>query len=311
VSSELRISVGLPQLMDDEGPDVVQRYAVRAEELGFSGLWSLDAVPGSPTARVPALDGLHVLTLAAVVTRTIRLGVAVIVLPARQPALLARELATIDQLSGGRLIVGVGVGRDDPVAVSLGAPGDRRVVRLREGLEVMRLLWSTDDATYEGELYRFTGVNVEPKPLQRPGPPVWFGAGAPPALRRAARLGDGWMGAGSSSSAAFAEQLPQLQDALRAEGRDPAAFPVGKRIYIAVENTEAAARERLTPRLDGLYAAPGITDRVAVCGPPEACAAQLRELVAAGAGELLLNPLYDYSAQLERLATVADLVRRG
>jgi alkanesulfonate monooxygenase SsuD/methylene tetrahydromethanopterin reductase-like flavin-dependent oxidoreductase (luciferase family) len=163
--------------------------------------------------------------------------------------------------------------------------------------------------SYEGELYRFNGVTVEPKPLQRPGPPVWFGAGAPPAVRRAARLGDGWMGAGSASSAAFAEQVPQLVDALRAEGRDPDAFPIGKRVYIAVENTEARARERLTPRLDGFYNAPGITDRVAVCGPPEACAAQLRELVAAGAGELLLNALYDYPAQLERLATVAALVR--
>jgi len=138
---------------------------------------------------------------------------------------------------------------------------------------------------------------------------VWFGAGAPPAVRRAARLGDGWMGAGSSSSAAFAEQVVQLADALRAEGRDPDAFPIGKRVYIAVENTEARARERLTPRLDGFYAAPGITDRVAVCGPPEACAEQLRELVAAGAGELLLNTLYNYPAQLERLAIVAELVR--
>jgi probable F420-dependent oxidoreductase len=307
--SEVRISVGLPQLLDDEGAGVLTRYAARAEDLGFAGLWSLDSVPGAATARVAALEGLHTLTAAAVVTQTIRLGVAVIVLPARQPAHLARELATIDQLSGGRLTVGVGVGRDDPVPVSLGLPGDRRVARLRENLEVMRLLWSQDDVSYEGELYRFEGVTVKPKPVQRPSPPVWFGAGAPPALRRAARLGDGWMGAGSSPSSAFAEQLERLREALRDEGRDPSGFPVGKRVYIAVEDTEAAARERLTPRLDGFYAAPGITERVAVCGPPEACAEQLRELVDAGAGELLLNPLYEYTAQLERLAEVAGLVR--
>src|SRR4051795_5161089 len=111
-----RISVGLPQLLHDQEAGVVKRFAERAEELGFAGLWSLDAVPGSATARVPLLDGLHVLTTAAAVTGAIGLGIAVIVLPARHPALLARERATIDPLSGGRVIVGVGVGRHEPTA---------------------------------------------------------------------------------------------------------------------------------------------------------------------------------------------------
>src|SRR5690242_181158 len=124
--SELRISVGVPQLLDGDGVDIVRRYAMRAEELGFAGLWSLDAVPGSATARVPLLDGLHVLTTAAAVTGAIDLGIAIIVLPARNPALLARELATIDRLSGGRLIVGVGVGRREPTAAGLGLPAERR-----------------------------------------------------------------------------------------------------------------------------------------------------------------------------------------
>src|SRR5580765_5152071 len=102
----LHISVALPQLLRDESPDVVLRYSRRAEDLGFAGLWSLDSVPGSATSRVALLDGLHVLTTAAAVTGTISLGIAVIVLPARNAAQLARELATVDQLSGGRLIVG-------------------------------------------------------------------------------------------------------------------------------------------------------------------------------------------------------------
>jgi probable F420-dependent oxidoreductase len=256
-----------------------------------------------------SLEGLHLLTFAAAVTQSIRLGVAVIVLPERSPGLLARELATIDQISGGRLTVGVGVGRPDPDTDGLGFAVDRRVRRLRENVEVLRLLWTSDDAAYEGELYRFSCVNVQPKPVQQPGPPIWFGAGAEPALRRAAKLGDGWMGAGSSPSSAFAEQIELLGDALRQEGRDPAAFPVSKRVYIAVEDTEERARDLLRPRLDGFYAAPGLTDRVAICGPAEACAEQLRELVDAGAGELLLNPFYDYLGQLEKLVHVAELVR--
>ncbi len=304
-----RISVGLPQLLPGDELDVVRRYAVRAEQLGFAGLWSLDAVPGSATARVPLLDGLHLLTTAAAVTGAIRLGIAVIVLPARNPAQLARELATIDRLSGGRLIVGVGVGRREPAAAGLGLPAERRARRLREGVEVLRALWADGEATYEGEIYRFAGLTLEPKPAQRPGPPVWFGAGSPPALRRAARMGDGWLGAGSSASAAFPDQVRILTDALRTAGRDPAAFPVGKRVYIAVEDTERRARERLTPILDGMYSAPGLTARVAVCGPPEACAGQLRDLTTAGARELLLNPMYDHLEQLEALAAVAGLVQ--
>jgi probable F420-dependent oxidoreductase len=304
-----RISVGLPQLLRDEPPDVVRRYAVRAEELGFAGLWTIDSVPGSATARVPLLDGLHVLTTAAAVTGTIGLGIAVIVVPARNAPQLAKELATIDRLSGGRLIVGVGVGRREPTAAALGLPAGHRARRLEEGIEVLRTLWAQDDASYQGRFYRFAGVTLEPKPAQRPGPPIWFGAGSPPALRRTARIGDGWLGAGSSASDAFPEQRRILMEALREAGRDPDAFPIGKRVYIAVEDTEQRARARLTPILDGMYGSPGLTERVAVCGPPETCAEQLREPVAAGARELLLHPMYEYLEQLEALATVAELLR--
>ena len=309
--AELRISVGLPQLLHDEAPDVVRRYAVRAEELGFAGLWSLDAVPGGATARVPLLDGLHTLTTAAAVTGAIRLGIAIVVLPARNAALLAKELATIDRLSGGRLIVGVAVGRKEPTAAGLGLPAGHRARRLREGVEVLHALWADGEAAYDGEFYRFEGVRLEPKPVQRPGPPIWFGAGSPSALRRAARIGDGWLAAGSSPSAAFPEQRRIVVDALREAGRDADAFAIGKRVYIAVEDTEQLARERLTPILDGMYAAPGLAERVAVCGPPEACADQLRDLMAAGALELLLNPMYGYLKQLEALASVAALVRNA
>jgi probable F420-dependent oxidoreductase len=308
---EPRISVGLPQLLDEQSADVVKRFAARAAELGFAGLWSLDSVPGSATARVPLLDGLHVLTTAAAVTSTIGLGIAVIVLAARNAPQLAKELATIDRLSGGRLTVGVGVGRHEPTAAGLGLPTGQRARRLQEGIEVLRALWADDEAAYEGEFYRFAGVTVEPKPVQRPGPPVWFGAGSPPALRRAARLGDGWLAAGSSASAAFTDQMRIVVDELRDAGRDADTFAIGKRVYIAVEDTERRAHDRLTPILDGMYDAPGLTTRVSVCGPPEACAEQLRDLTASGARELILNPMYGYEDQLEALAAVAALVRES
>jgi alkanesulfonate monooxygenase SsuD/methylene tetrahydromethanopterin reductase-like flavin-dependent oxidoreductase (luciferase family) len=101
-------------------------------------------------------------------------------------------------------------------------------------------------------------------------------------------MGDGWLGARSSASAAFPDQVQILTDALRGAGRDSVAFPIGKRVYIAVEDTEQRARARPTPVLDGMYNAPGLTERVAICGPPEACAAHLREATAAGARDVQL-----------------------
>jgi probable F420-dependent oxidoreductase len=303
-----RISVALPQLLRDESPDVVVDYARRAEELGFAGLWSLESVPGSATSRVPLIDGLHLLTTAAAVTDDIRLGIALIVLPARNAVQLAKELASVDRLSRGRLTVAVGIGRKEPSAAGLGLPTGHRAHRLEEGVEVLRALWADGEASYEGEHYSFDRLTLEPKPAQRPGLPIWFGAGSPPALRRAARIGDGWLAAGSSPTAAFADNLQIVRDALREFGRDADEFAVGKRVYIAIEDTEARARERLTPVLDGMYSNPGLTERVAVCGPAEACADQLRELVASGAQELLLHPMYDYLEQLERVAELAALL---
>src|SRR3954453_15079215 len=197
-AAPVRFSVGLPQNLTGDAARPVAAYAARAEALGFDGLWTLDSALGGPTAHTPLLDGLHVLSHAAAVTERPRLGVAVIVMGRRQPALLARELATIDRLRGGRLVVGVGLGAPEGERVAaLGFPTDRRVRRLTEGVAVMRALWAGDAAGHargvgggggrgvgggggggpEGGLGRFGGARVEPKPLQRPGSPVWFGAG--------------------------------------------------------------------------------------------------------------------------------------
>jgi probable F420-dependent oxidoreductase len=305
-----RFSVGLPQNLSGDDARPVAAYARRAEALGFEGLWTLDSALGGPTAHTPLLDGLQVLSHVAAVTERARLGVAVIVMGRRQPALLARELATIDRLSGGRLVVGVGLGAPEGERVAaLGFPTDRRVRRLTEGVAVMRALWASDAAAHDGELWHFTGARVEPKPVQRPGPPVWFGAGREPALRRAARIGDGWIGSGSSSVEDFAAQAAVVRSALEEEGRDPARFAIAKRVYVAVEDDEAVARRRLGAVIDGMYGASGLGERVAVGGPPERVAEALRALVAAGAQELALTPMYGHLAQLEALAEVVRLAR--
>jgi alkanesulfonate monooxygenase SsuD/methylene tetrahydromethanopterin reductase-like flavin-dependent oxidoreductase (luciferase family) len=278
-----RFSVGLPQMLADRDPSIIVPFARRAEALGFDGLWTMDSAVGGPTGHAPTLDGLQVLAIAAAVTSAPRLGIAVLVMPRRQPALLAKELASLDALSGGRLTVGVGIGSSRPPPPAMGFPAGGRARRLREGVELMRELWASGQ--------------VSPAPVQRPGPPIWFGASAPVALRRAARMADGWIGGGSSSTQAFAEHVEVLRAAGIADD-----FAIAKRVYIAVEDTEARAKELLTPALDGMYGAPGMTERVAVCGTPERCREELERLIAAGARELVLNPLYGHAEQLEALA---------
>jgi probable F420-dependent oxidoreductase len=309
---DVRFSAGLMQALEGDDPRPVAAYAVRAEALGFAGLWTLDSALGGPTGHTPLLDGLHALSHVAAVTTEIRLGVAVVVMSRRNPALLAHDVATIDRLSGGRVTLGVGLGAPaDERATALGFAVDRRVRRLTEGVAVMRALWAREEASFDGEIYAFSGARVEPKPLQRPGPPIWLGAGREPALRRAARIGDGWIGSGSSSAEDFAAQAAIVRGALEEEGRDPARFPLAKRVYIAVEDAPEVGLRRLSAVLDAMYGASGLGERVGVAGPPERCAEILRGIADAGATELVLTPMYGHLAQLEALAEVARLARAG
>jgi probable F420-dependent oxidoreductase len=310
--SDVRYSAGLVQVLETEDPRPVAAYAIKAETLGFAGLWTLDSALGGPTGHTPLLDGVHALSHVAAVTNEIRLGIAVVVMSRRNPALLAREIATVDRLSGGRVTLGVGLGAPETEHVTqLGFAVDRRVRRLVEGVGVMRALWSQEEAFFDGELYRLSGARVEPKPLQRPGVPIWLGAGREPALRRAARIGDGWIGSGSSSPEDFAAQAAIVREALEREGRDPARFPIAKRVYIAVEESADVGRRRLGSIIDGMYGASGLGERVSVAGPPEHCAEVLRGMADAGARELVLTPMYGHLAQLDALSEVVRLARAG
>lgn len=142
---------------------------------------------------------------------------------------------------------------------------------------------------------------MEPKPVQRPYPPLWIGGNHPDALRRAARLADGFFGAGSTSTAQFAQQTPVVREALAELGRDPASFRFAKRVYVHVDDDGARARERLDAALAHHYGRAGWSE-VIVAGPPAECISGLREVVEAGAEMILLNTLVDDAAQMERLA---------
>ena len=136
---------------------------------------------------------------------------------------------------------------------AFGVDRESYVARFNEGLRLMRALWTEPTVNFEGRFWQLNGAAMEPKPFQKPGPPVWFGGSHPAALGRAVRHGDGFFGAGSNSTEQFAKQVQIVRAELADQGRDPATFPIAKRVYIAVDDDAERARERMRAALDRLY----------------------------------------------------------
>src|SRR5690348_6163667 len=204
---------------------VVRQVATRAEALGFRDLW----VTENTLDHVFCFDPVVVLTYAAAVTTKIRLGASVVVLQIHSPLMVAHQWACLDYVSGGRAIPGVGIGREHHYR-QFEVPTEGRVARFREELDIIRALWSEPSVTYQGRFYHLKDETMMPKPVQKPLP-VWMGVGHPDAVRRAARLADGWMGSGGSRIADFAASVPILKEALAERGRDTATFPISKRLF--------------------------------------------------------------------------------
>jgi probable F420-dependent oxidoreductase len=299
--ANVELAVSIPQTFPDRpvNPHLIRSFLARAEALGFHSAWVVEQVLGS----IPSLEPIELLTYAAAVTQRMRLGSAVLLTALRSPLHTAKSLATLDHLSAGRLTVGVGLGGNGQVYPAYGLTGDRRAARFAEGLRLMKRLWTEPRVTFEGEFFTLRNASMEPKPVQRPHPPLWFGAHHRNALRRTVELGDGFMGAGSLSTAKFADEVKLLRQLLGEAGRDPAAFPIGKRVYIAVDRDRARAGERLAHWFGAFYGRPQLAGEVSVWGPPAECLDQLGQVVAAGAGLVMLNPVFDDMEHLEIFAT--------
>jgi probable F420-dependent oxidoreductase len=185
--------------VDPEAAAVVARAA---EDAGFDSVWTAEHVvlpdpqtPDSPIpAQTPLLDPAVALAHLAGHTRTIRLATGIIILPQRNPVVLAKELASLDVLSGGRLIFGAGAGYLASEFAALGTSFDDRGARMDEYIEAIRALWTQAEPRFEGRFAAFGGIDAQPRPVQKPHPPIVVGGLSPPALRRAARVGNGWYG---------------------------------------------------------------------------------------------------------------------
>jgi probable F420-dependent oxidoreductase len=296
----VRFAISLPQYARDSrfDGDAFRAFLRRVEELRlFESAWTQEQVIGAAGSLAP----LQALTFAAACTEQLRLGCAVFVLPLHNPVHLAKAISSLDCLSHGRVEVGLATGGKGRPFAAFGVDPDRPVARFNEALALMKACWTEPEINFDGQLWTLHGATMEPKPVQKPHPPVWFGGSAPAGMRRAVRHGDGFMGAGSQTPAQFADQVEVVREELSAQDRDPATFRIGKRVYVHVDDDAARGRRRLDEALTQHYGRGGWSEHI-LAGPPEACAAGIRAVADAGAQLVLLNPLVDDAHQLERLA---------
>lgn len=315
----MRWSICLPQFADAGAfdPVALRDFLTRAEAAGFEGAWTVEQVLGPASV----LSAIETMTYAAACVERIRLGCAVLVTPLHNPVHLAKSLSSLDQLSRGRLDVGVGTGGRARMFAAFGVdPDDGLIARFNEGLQVMKELWTNQKVSTIGRFWQLEDAMMEPKPFQKPYPPIWFGGSAPAAVRRAVRHGNGFIGAGSSTTEAFAEQVAIVRgelDARRGERGErgergdsgdsgdpggPGGFRIAKRVYIAVDDEAAHAKQQMAAGLVALYGDFGRRlEPVAVAGTPDDCVRGLRAVAEAGAEMILLHPLTDQAAQMERL----------
>lgn len=297
--------IEIPEVFIDRPVDMqlIRNFLAKAETLGYDSLWVQEKIVGD----FPMLEPVNLLTYSAALTSRLRLGTSVLLTVLRNPVQLAKSLATLDQMSHGRLTVGIGIGggigRRLPLNEAIfGYSSERRVRRFTEGLQVMKALWTKPAASVQGVFWHFENVPMEPKPLQKPHPPIWFGGHREPALRRAVKHGDGWMGAGSSSTGDFIKESALIRRILDENQRDPATFAISKRVYITVDNDRDRAQRRLRDWFGVRYKNADLALRVSVWGGRDECTDRLGEIVQAGAKHLVLNPVFDEMEHLEILA---------
>jgi probable F420-dependent oxidoreductase len=297
----MRYAVAIPQFYGDGefDPAAFAAYLRRAEDLGFDSAWTQEQVLGAASQLGP----VEMMAYAASCTTRLRLGCAVFVSTLHSPVHLAKSMSTLDQLTGGRIEVGVGSGGRGRPFAAFGLDAARYVTRFTEGIALMKALWTQDRVTFDGEFWQLRDAAMEPKPVQKPYPPVWLGGAAPAAVRRAVALGTGFFGAGSAPTAAFADQVATVRAALAEAGRPADGFRIAKRVYIAVDSQPGRARDRINAGLEQVYGrrVPDI-EAAAIAGTAADCVRELRQVAAAGAELILFTPLFEQAEHAEVLA---------
>lgn len=248
----MQLGAIFPQTEIGNDPAAVRDFVQAAEGLGYEHLLVFDHVLGADASRRPEwnrpyrhTDAFHepfvLFGYLAGLTEKIQLTTGILILPQRQTALVAKQAAAVDVLTGGRLRLGIGVGWNDVEYEALGENFRNRGRRCAEQIELLRLLWTNEVVNYTGRYHKITHAGINPLPVQRPIP-LWFGGGADRVIERIGRLGDGWFPQFQPDSAGQ-ERIAQMREQARAAGRDPAAIGIEGRLNIAGGTPDTWARE--------------------------------------------------------------------
>lgn len=261
----------------------------RIEALGYDSIWTGEHI----FFYGPTFDALTVLAACAARTSRIQLGTAVLLLPLRPPAVAAKEVASLDLISGGRVILGVGVGGEYPKEFeACGVPVNERGRRTDEAIRVLRLLWTESNVSFEGPFSRLDGVTLMPKPAQKGGPPIWVAGRSEAAVRRAGRLGDGYVPY-LFSPERYRDSLARVRQQAEAAGRDPDGITPALYQFICLADSYEEAKASAAAELQRRYNQPfdRIVDRYVVMGNADDCARRLGDFADAGARHFILVPI--------------------
>ena len=305
----MRIGFGLPSMGDIAGRDAVIKAAQRAEELDYDSVWVVERLlypvepqtpyPATPDGSLPetykrVLDPVETLTFAAAHTQKIALGTSVLDMPYYNPVMLARRLTSLDILSEGRLRVGLGLGWSKDEYDAAGATFKQRGERANEFLQVLKAIWTTDPVEFHGKFFELPKSIIQPKPVQKPHPPIYLGAFVPAALKRVAKYGDGWNPVVFSADR-ISEMFTNVQEMAKAEGRDPSGLQLVIRANLEVSD-EPLGKDR--------FPFSGSVDQIK--DDIKAC----RDI---GADELFFDPIFSPDAKslegfLNRMEQMRELV---
>ncbi len=280
-----------------------RRTAEQAVALGYDAVWTGDHV----AFAVPILDPLLQLAQIAAFAPGLTIGTAVYLLPLRHPVPVAKQVATLDHLCGGKLIFGVGVGGEFPGEyAACGVPVGERGARLDEAIPVLRKLWTGGPVSHDGRFYPFPETTMRPAPVQPGGPPVWGGGRSDAALRRLGRMGDGWISYVVTPEQ-YAEGLAKISRAADEAGRTPERFGTAHLLFTYIADRYEDALDAATDHLSKRYAMDfrRAAGRYAALGPPDAVAETIHRFREAGVRHVIVDstgPLEEREAQLERFA---------
>ena len=274
----MRLGIGLPVSGSWATPDAMAEVARSAEGLGYASLWTFQRVISPPDGSWGEMyrhvhDPLVPLAYAAALTTQVRLGVAVLVAPYYSPLLLAKQLASLDVVSRGRLDVGLGLGWAEEEFGAVGVPFDHRGARTEETVACMTALWGQDPVRFEGRFSSIPLTSAQPKPVQAPRPPILLGASTPPGLRRVGRVADGWVSASRQDLTAIGDAVEAVKDAAREAGRDADALRFVVRGVVRLDEDVSDRAGRRRP----------------LTGTPDQVRRDLDDLEAQGATEVFLD----------------------